>query len=175
MRRIFSVYTANKPFRIWCKLLLLLSSGLSLFLVIVTITLFVLSKTTTDQHQRPDHNSNSRIIYHHPSSTALSNSNSNNNIAIAATVHVPNATVGYNDIQAHLINKNTAIQNNKSILFIHIPKTAGTSFTAILRRIQCYIDPVAHGDCCRNPGSCYYRGSRTCRSIIGCVSHYPRW
>lgn len=70
--------------------------------------------------------------------------------------------------------KNVFIQNH-TILFIHIPKAAGTSFTALLRQIQCHVDPMAHSDCCHRPGSCYYKDHRICRSIIGCVSHYPRW
>ena len=60
------------------------------------------------------------------------------------------------------------------MLFIHIPKSAGTSLTAYMRSVQCQLDPVEHKECCVNPGSCYIKGERRCLSIIGCVSHYPR-
>lgn len=64
--------------------------------------------------------------------------------------------------------------DNSSMLFIHIPKAGGTTFTTILRELQCLQDPKKHSDCCRNPGSCYIKVYRRCISILGCVSHHPR-
>jgi ABC-type nickel/cobalt efflux system permease component RcnA len=84
-----------------------------------------------------------------------------------------------NENNSMLYDVNNAMKNvfiqNYTMLFIHVPKAAGTSFTALLRQIQCHVDPKAHSDCCHHPGSCYYKDHRICRSIIGCVSHYPRW
>ena len=72
-------------------------------------------------------------------------------------------------------NNSTNISiDNGSILFIHIPKAAGTTFTIVLREIQCMRDPQRYSDCCRNPGSCYIKAYRRCISILGCVSHHPR-
>ena len=84
-----------------------------------------------------------------------------------------------NENNSMLYDVNNAMKNvfiqNYTMLFIHVPKAAGTSFTALSRQIQCHVDPKAHSDCCHHPGSCYYKDHRICRSIIGCVSHYPRW
>jgi hypothetical protein len=60
------------------------------------------------------------------------------------------------------------------MMFIHVPKCAGTAFTTLLRKIQCARSSKMHGDCCRNPGSCFVKAQRTCVSIAGCVGHYPR-
>jgi hypothetical protein len=72
------------------------------------------------------------------------------------------------------INFNESVMDNSSMLFIHVPKAGGTTFTTILRELQCLQDPKMHSDCCRNPGSCYIKVYRRCISILGCVSHYPR-
>ena len=72
------------------------------------------------------------------------------------------------------LNSNIKDIPPNSMLFIHIPKSSGTSFTNILRRIQCHTDKTSHIDCCHNPGSCHFKMKRRCKSIIGCVSHYPR-
>lgn len=64
--------------------------------------------------------------------------------------------------------------DNEHLLFVHIPKSGGTTFTSLLRKIQCVRNSAMNADCCHLPGSCYIKGQRRCVSIIGCVSHHPR-
>lgn len=61
----------------------------------------------------------------------------------------------------------------EEIHFIHVPKCGGTSMTAVLRAIQCHIDPKQNSDCCRNPGFCDWHANRRCATIKGCINHFP--
>jgi hypothetical protein len=61
----------------------------------------------------------------------------------------------------------------KQIHFVHIPKCGGTTMTAVLRQVQCELDPVTNADCCKNPGFCDYHAFRRCESIKGCINHFP--
>jgi hypothetical protein len=58
--------------------------------------------------------------------------------------------------------------------FIHIPKCGGTSMTAILRQVACYVDPERNADCCLNPGFCDFNDHRRCQSIKGCINHFAQ-
>eukprot|EP01038_Epipyxis_sp_PR26KG_P007142 gene7142-9745_t len=70
--------------------------------------------------------------------------------------------------------KSKISRSSQDILFIHIPKCGGTSFTSVLRQIQCNIDSNKHIDCCSNVGTCNWKKLRRCASIFGCVGHIPR-
>lgn len=105
------------------------------------------------------------IFYNH---TNLKHLKSQSNTISASIKSIDEVILHRNNIHFEASNKNS------TILFIHVPKSSGTSFSNILRRIQCHIDSRKHADCCHNPGSCHFRMNRRCRSIIGCVSHYPR-
>jgi hypothetical protein len=59
------------------------------------------------------------------------------------------------------------------IHFVHIPKCGGTTMTAVLRQIQCNLDPIKNSDCCLNPGFCDWHAHRRCQSIKGCINHFP--
>lgn len=59
------------------------------------------------------------------------------------------------------------------IHFIHIPKCGGTTMTAVLRQIQCSVDPIKNTDCCLNPGFCDWHAKRRCATIEGCINHIP--
>jgi hypothetical protein len=61
----------------------------------------------------------------------------------------------------------------KQIHFVHIPKCGGTTMTAVLRQVQCELNPVTNADCCKNPGFCDYHAFRRCESIKGCINHFP--
>jgi hypothetical protein len=61
----------------------------------------------------------------------------------------------------------------QEIHFVHIPKCGGTTMTAVLRQIQCNLDPVTNADCCLNPGFCDWHAHRRCKSISGCINHFP--
>ena len=58
--------------------------------------------------------------------------------------------------------------------FIHIPKCGGTSMTAILRELACYLDSERNIDCCTNPGFCDWHAFRRCEAIKGCINHFPQ-
>ena len=57
--------------------------------------------------------------------------------------------------------------------FIHIPKCGGTSMTALLREVSCFIDSERNIDCCTNPGFCDWHAMRRCEAIRGCTNHIP--
>ena len=81
-----------------------------------------------------------------------------------------NESFYHKDIIKTKINTDITLPN---IHFIHIPKCAGTTMTAILRQMQCVRNPITHKDCCTNPGYCDWWAKQRCASIKGCTDHFP--
>jgi len=70
----------------------------------------------------------------------------------------------------------TKFNSARRIHFIHIPKTGGTSFTALMREAMCIIDGQddPEYDCCVNPGFCEPGLHQVCKTIDNCQGHHPR-
>lgn len=69
---------------------------------------------------------------------------------------------------------NGTVVDGAEFHFVHIPKCGGTSMTAVLREIACYLNPYGHKDCCTNPGFCDFHAFRRCQVIKGCINHFPQ-